>query len=72
MSDAALATHNGPALYRRLSAADLHEALRKMLLIRRFEESAEDSYMRGLIHGTMHLSIGPGSQCGRLLPAARR
>jgi pyruvate dehydrogenase E1 component alpha subunit len=36
----------------------LKEALRKMWLIRRFEEGAEDSYMRGLIHGTMHLSIG--------------
>jgi pyruvate dehydrogenase E1 component alpha subunit len=29
-----------------------------MYLIRRFEEGAEDSYARGLIHGTMHLSIG--------------
>jgi pyruvate dehydrogenase E1 component alpha subunit len=29
-----------------------------MRLIRRFEEEAEASYMRGLIHGTMHLSIG--------------
>jgi pyruvate dehydrogenase E1 component alpha subunit len=29
-----------------------------MYLIRKFEEGAEDSYMRGLIHGTMHLSIG--------------
>ena len=29
-----------------------------MYLIRRFEEGAEESYMRGLIHGTMHLSIG--------------
>lgn len=36
----------------------LKEALRKMLLIRKFEEGAEDCYMRGLIHGTMHLSIG--------------
>lgn len=36
----------------------LKEALRKMYLIRRFEEGAEDSYTRGLIHGTMHLSIG--------------
>ena len=26
--------------------------------IRRFEEGAEESYTRGLIHGTMHLSIG--------------
>ena len=29
-----------------------------MHLIRRFEEAAEDSYMRGQIYGTMHLSIG--------------
>lgn len=36
----------------------LKEALRKMMLIRKFEEGAEDCYMRGLIHGTMHLSIG--------------
>ncbi|MBC8129866.1 MAG: thiamine pyrophosphate-dependent dehydrogenase E1 component subunit alpha, partial [Rhizobiaceae bacterium] len=42
----------------RLSIAELSEALRKMHLIRRFEEGAEEAYMRGLIHGTMHLSIG--------------
>ncbi|KIT17451.1 thiamine pyrophosphate-dependent dehydrogenase E1 component subunit alpha [Jannaschia aquimarina] len=36
----------------------LRAALRKMYLIRKFEEGAEDSYTRGLIHGTMHLSIG--------------
>ncbi|HQU49521.1 MAG TPA: thiamine pyrophosphate-dependent dehydrogenase E1 component subunit alpha [Casimicrobiaceae bacterium] len=29
-----------------------------MHLIRKFEETAEQSYMRGLVHGTMHLSIG--------------
>ena len=55
--DAAVAG-NRPAVYERLSVDDLKSAFRKMLLIRRFEESAEDSYMRGLIHGTMHLSIG--------------
>jgi len=36
----------------------VREALSKMHLIRKFEETAEASYMRGLIHGTMHLSIG--------------
>lgn len=36
----------------------LRMALSKMHLIRKFEETAEASYMRGLIHGTMHLSIG--------------
>jgi pyruvate dehydrogenase E1 component alpha subunit len=49
---------NLPFAYRQYSHAQLKEALRKMYLIRRFEEGAEDSYMRGLIHGTMHLSIG--------------
>lgn len=33
-------------------------AYRQMKLIRRFEETAEESYQKGLIHGTMHLSIG--------------
>ena len=49
---------NMPAIYQRLSVGTLREALRKMQLIRRFEEGAEQAYMRGLIHGTMHLSIG--------------
>jgi pyruvate dehydrogenase E1 component alpha subunit len=49
---------NMPDVYQRLPAPALHEALRKMYLIRRFEEGAEQAYMRGLIHGTMHLSIG--------------
>ncbi|WP_309086121.1 thiamine pyrophosphate-dependent dehydrogenase E1 component subunit alpha [Chelativorans sp.] len=49
---------NQPFLYRHYTPEQLREALRKMYLIRRFEEGAEESYMRGLIHGTMHLSIG--------------
>ena len=49
---------NLPFLYARFDADALRGALRKMHLIRQFEEGAEDSYMRGLIHGTMHLSIG--------------
>lgn len=49
---------NLPSVYGRLSADDLKEVLRRMHLIRRFEESAEEQYMRGHIHGTMHLSIG--------------
>jgi pyruvate dehydrogenase E1 component alpha subunit len=44
--------------YSHFAADQLKEALRRMYLIRRFEEGAEESYMRGLIHGTMHLSIG--------------
>lgn len=49
---------NIPFAVRHYSPAQLKAALRKMYLIRKFEEGAEDSYTRGLIHGTMHLSIG--------------
>jgi pyruvate dehydrogenase E1 component alpha subunit len=49
---------NLPEAYRRLGVGELRDALRKMQLIRRFEETAEESYIRGLVHGTMHLSIG--------------
>ncbi|RWC52376.1 thiamine pyrophosphate-dependent dehydrogenase E1 component subunit alpha [Mesorhizobium sp.] len=45
-------------VYRQYSAEQLREVLHKMYLIRRFEEGAEECYTRGLIHGTMHLSIG--------------
>ncbi len=49
---------NMPMAYRHFTPAELKAALKRMHLIRRFEEQAEASYMRGLIHGTMHLSIG--------------
>jgi len=43
----------------------LVEMLRKMYQIRYFEEKAEELYMRGLVHGTMHLSVGQeGSAVG--------
>ena len=55
-----------------LDDATLAECLRKMHLIRKFEEAAEASYMRGLIHGTMHLSIGQeASAVGAVEPLAR-
>ena len=49
---------NRPFAIRTYTPDQLREALKRMYLIRRFEEGAEDSYTRGLIHGTMHLSIG--------------
>src|SRR4029453_2855865 len=50
----------------------LRAALSKMHLIRKFEETAEASYMRGLIHGTMNLSIGQeASAVGSTLPLRR-
>ena len=47
-----------PRIYDRLSVEDVLGALARMHRIRRFEEAAEDSYIRGLSYGTMHLSIG--------------
>jgi pyruvate dehydrogenase E1 component alpha subunit len=41
-----------------LNAEQLRGYLRQMHLIRAFEEQAEQLYIRGMIHGTMHLSIG--------------
>ena len=52
------AADNVPFAFRNYSPEQLREVLHKMHLIRRFEEGAEDAYTRGLIHGTMHLSIG--------------
>lgn len=49
---------NLPFAIRHFAPEALKAALHKMHLIRLFEEGAEDSYTRGLIHGTMHLSIG--------------
>ncbi len=34
------------------------DSLQSMLEIRRFEEAVEELFSRGLLHGTMHLSIG--------------
>lgn len=62
---------NLPFVYTKYDPAALREALRRMHLIRRFEEGAEDAYMRGLIHGTMHLSIGQeASAVGICMPLA--
>ena len=41
-----------------ISAERALELLRQMLLIRAFEEKAEELYALGSVHGTMHLSIG--------------
>jgi pyruvate dehydrogenase E1 component alpha subunit len=51
-------TPNEPFVLKKYSSEQLKGALRKMYLIRKFEEGAENCYTRGLIHGTMHLSIG--------------
>lgn len=56
--ETAPATANLPFALRNYSPEQLRDVLRKMYLIRKFEEGAEECYTRGLIHGTMHLSIG--------------
>lgn len=55
---AAAAEDNRPYIIRAYGPDALRGALLRMFLIRKFEEAAEASYMRGLVHGTMHLSIG--------------
>ena len=60
---------NTPFAVRTYSKERLSAALHRMYLIRKFEEGAEASYMRGLIHGTMHLSIGQeASAMGSCMP----
>lgn len=62
-------SQNLPFAISNYTADQLREALRKMILIRKFEEEAEQCYMRGLIHGTMHLSIGQeASAVGACMP----
>ncbi len=56
-------------LLKRLSHEKLAWILQKMCEIRYFEEKAEDLYTRGLVHGTMHLSIGQeASSVGSIAP----
>jgi TPP-dependent pyruvate/acetoin dehydrogenase alpha subunit len=45
-------------LVQRIAKDKLTKMLEQMFLTRFFEENAEALYMRGLVHGTMHLSIG--------------
>jgi pyruvate dehydrogenase E1 component alpha subunit len=54
-ADAAETAHR---LLEELPRQKLAWMLQKMCEIRYFEEKAEDLYVRGLVHGTMHLSIG--------------
>jgi TPP-dependent pyruvate/acetoin dehydrogenase alpha subunit len=47
-----------PALLAELGESWTRERLSTMLLIRAFEEKAEELFALGRVHGTMHLSIG--------------
>ena len=54
----ALGAGDGRELLRQLPREKLAWMLQKMCETRYFEEKAEELYVRGLVHGTMHLSIG--------------
>lgn len=51
-------------------SAGARAALEMLWTIRRFEEAVEELFQRGLLHGTMHLSIGqeavPTGACGAM------
>ncbi|MEZ4584277.1 MAG: thiamine pyrophosphate-dependent dehydrogenase E1 component subunit alpha [Caldilineaceae bacterium] len=55
-----------------LDPAQLEAMLHQMLLIRAFEETAEELYFQGMIHGTMHLSIGQEGSAVGSIAALRR
>lgn len=48
------------------------ELLQQMLQIRIFEETAEQLYLQGMIHGTMHLSVGQEAAAVGSIAALRR
>ncbi|MBL8057138.1 MAG: thiamine pyrophosphate-dependent dehydrogenase E1 component subunit alpha [Anaerolineales bacterium] len=52
--------------------AAAREKLARMLLIRAFEEKAEDLFALGRVHGTMHLSIGQEATAVGAASALRR
>jgi pyruvate dehydrogenase E1 component alpha subunit len=56
--DVLAAASGGESLLAELPHDKLVWMLQKMCEIRYFEEKAEDLYIRGQVHGTMHLSIG--------------
>lgn len=57
-ADTPAATADSEQLLEELPREKLAWMLQKMCEIRYFEEKAEELYIRGQVHGTMHLSIG--------------
>jgi len=54
-----------------LSHDSLRALLRQMMVIRAFEETAEQLYLQGLVHGTMHLSVGQEASAAGSIAALR-
>ena len=66
MADASvLATLKNRAPANRPSFEELHDALRLMMRIRRFEVRAKELFHAGIIKGTAHSSVGPWSARAR-------
>ncbi|MDW8327535.1 MAG: thiamine pyrophosphate-dependent dehydrogenase E1 component subunit alpha [Anaerolineales bacterium] len=61
-----------PLLVADWSEAQAREKLERMLLIRAFEEKAEELFALGRVHGTMHLSIGQEATAVGAASAMRR
>jgi TPP-dependent pyruvate/acetoin dehydrogenase alpha subunit len=57
-ADAPVSTPEVEALLAEFPREKLAWILQKMCEIRHFEEKAEELYVRGQVHGTMHLSVG--------------
>lgn len=55
-----------------LTPDQLRALLRQMLVIRAFEEMAEQLYLQGQVHGTMHLSVGQEASAAGAIAALRR
>jgi pyruvate dehydrogenase E1 component alpha subunit len=73
--DTPLATELQPHLSElssKITEKDAREMLERMILIRAFEEKAEELYTLGRVHGTMHLSIGQEATAVGASKAMRR
>src|SRR5262249_18283363 len=55
-----------------LAKSELHDVLREMLLIRRFEEKVEERFRAGELPGFLDVAIGRGACAGGVCPALER
>jgi pyruvate dehydrogenase E1 component alpha subunit len=60
------------AMLKQIGESTAREMLNMMILIRAFEEKADELYILGLTHGTMHLSIGQEASAVGASYAVRR
>jgi|SRR5581483_11926293 pyruvate dehydrogenase E1 component alpha subunit len=75
LADTSLAAELQPhpsTLSLKISEEEAREMLERMILIRAFEEKAEELYALGRVHGTMHLSIGQEATAVGASKAMRR